>query len=203
MQPITADFVFTNVRIALIATVAYLGGAGYFSPAGVTLATALITSLLPILIPWAMSAYASWGIVKVPADLKINGIAVENAGGGLNTPAPIAAVIEQAKKAAPLILLCLLILPMAACTTAQKNAGTSAAATVIRSVPDLQSRTAYLCKFVPAAEVVTAIFRVDTGTVGQIATGICNSLKTQVATYGIMSREPSYKGVILRGKFVP
>lgn len=200
MQPITVDFVFTNVRIALIATVAYLGGAGYFSPAGVTLATALITSLLPILIPWAMSAYASWGIVKVPENLVITKEDIQKASG--NGAALAKDVVAVAKQAAPLILL-LLILPLAACTTAQKNAGTSAAATVIRSVPDLQSRTAYLCKFVPAAEVVAAIFRVDTGTVGQIATGICNSIKTQVATYGIMSREPSYKGVILRGKFVP
>ena len=147
-----------------------------------------------------MSAYASWGIVKVPENLVITKEDIQKASG--NGAALAKDVVAVAKQAAPLILL-LLILPLAACTTAQKNAGTSAAATVIRSVPDLQSRTAYLCKFVPAAEVVAAIFRVDTGTVGQIATGICNSIKTQVATYGIMSREPSYKGVILRGKFVP
>lgn len=199
MQPITTDFVFTNVRIALIATVAYLGGAGYFSPAGVTLAGALISSLLPILVPWAMSAYASWGVIKVSPDLVISKADIQTASG--NGSATVSSVIDAAKRAAPVLLLTLFVL--GGCTTAQKQAGTTAAATVIRSVPDLQSRTAYVCGFVPYAEVAAAIFKVDTGSIGQIATGVCNALKTQIATYGFMSREPSYKGVILKGKFVP
>lgn len=200
MQPITADFVFTNVRIALIATVAYLGGAGYFSPAGVTLATALITSLLPILIPWAMSAYASWGIVKVPTNLVITKDDIQKASG--NGAALAKDVVAVAKQAAPLILL-LLILPLAACTTPQKKATANVAAAVVRNVPELQSRTAYVCKFVPYADVAAALLKVDLGSVGDIARGVCDALKTQVVTYGIMAREPSYKGVILRGKFVP
>jgi len=201
MQPLTPDFLAGQLRVALIAFTAYGSGKGWFSPTDAGFYLGMFTAFSPIVIPWAFSIWATLGTVKVPAGMIITKDDIQAASG--NGAAPAAAVIDAAKKAAPVILLCLLILPLAACTTAQKQAGTNAAATVIRSVPDLQSRTAYLCKFVPAAEVVAAIFRVDSGTIGQIATGICNSLKTQVATYGIMAREPSYKGVILRGKFVP
>jgi len=68
MQPITPDFVYAQLRIAAVAIVAYCGGAGYFSPAGVTLASALIISVLPLVVPWAFSVYANFGMVKVPVN---------------------------------------------------------------------------------------------------------------------------------------
>lgn len=203
MQPLTPDFVFTQLRIAAIAGIAYAGGAGYFSPAGVTLATALVMSLLPIAVPWAFSIWANWRMVKVPDSLTIRpsdvAIAADNSPG---TGAKIEEIVKVAKQSSvAFVLLSLFVL--GGCTTAQKQAGTSAAATVIRSVPDLQSRTAYVCGFVPLATVAAAILKVDTGSIGEVATGICNALKTQVQTFGFMTREPSYKGVILKGKFVP
>lgn len=209
MQPtlptLTADFVYSQLRVALIAGVAYAGGAGYFTPAGVTLSTALIVSLLPLAVSWGFSWYATWGTVKVPVNMPITSADVSSANGdGVNTPAPAGSVIEAAKKAAtPFALLLLAGLSLGACTPEQRAASVAATAAIVRAVPDLQSRTSYVCGFVPDADVAAAILRIDTGSVGEIARGICAALKTSIPSYGFMSREPSYKGIILRGKYLP
>lgn len=90
---ITSDFVWSQVRVACVAAIAYLGGTGYFSPAGVTLSTALLISLGPILVPWAFSIYANIGKVSVTTDSKAAIVAsVENAGG---TKADIISAVRE------------------------------------------------------------------------------------------------------------
>ncbi len=61
-----ADFIYAQLRVALVAGIAWAGGKGYFTPADSTLAFALVTSLLPIAAPWFASLYATWGTKKVP-----------------------------------------------------------------------------------------------------------------------------------------
>jgi hypothetical protein len=70
MQKLTPDFVYAQIRLALVAAIAYLGGRGTFTPADVTLAGALVTSLLPIAVPWAFSIFSNWGTIKVSTDSK-------------------------------------------------------------------------------------------------------------------------------------
>ncbi len=60
-----ADFLMSQLRVALVATVAYLSGKGVFTPADATFATAIIGAGLPILAPWLASMYATYGTVKV------------------------------------------------------------------------------------------------------------------------------------------
>lgn len=201
MQPLTPDFVGAQLRLFAMALIAYLSGKGVFTPVDAGFAAAVVTSLGPIAVPYVVSTVANWGVIKVPANLVITKDDIQAASG--NGSAPAKDVIAVAKHAAPLLLLCLLLLPLGACTAMQKTVTTNVAAAVVRSVPDLQSRTAYVCKFVPYADVAAAILKVDTGAIGDVARGICDALKTQTVTYGIMAREPTYKGVILRGKFVP
>jgi hypothetical protein len=65
LQPITVDFVYSQMRIALVAVIAYGGGAKWFTPEQAGLYMALFTSLGPIAIPWAWSIFANFGKVFV------------------------------------------------------------------------------------------------------------------------------------------
>lgn len=75
MQKLTPDFVYAQSRVALIAGIAYAGGTGAFSPAGVTFATALVLSVLPILVPWGFSVFSNWGTILVTTDSKAAAVA--------------------------------------------------------------------------------------------------------------------------------
>ena len=66
MQQITAEFVYTQLRIVLIGGVSYAAGKGWFTPTDATFAGVVITSILPLLVPWFFSTYVSWGTTKVP-----------------------------------------------------------------------------------------------------------------------------------------
>lgn len=64
-QPITLDFLMSQLRLALVALLAYGGGKGWFTPADASLITALAASLGPIVIPWAWSIFSNLGTVRV------------------------------------------------------------------------------------------------------------------------------------------
>jgi hypothetical protein len=64
-QPITLDFLMSQLRVALVAVLAYGGGKGWFTPADATVITALAASLGPIVVPWAWSIVANLGTVRV------------------------------------------------------------------------------------------------------------------------------------------
>ena len=66
MQPITQEFVYTQLRILLIGGVSYGAGKGIFTPTDATFAGVVITTVLPMVVPWFFSTYASWGKTKVP-----------------------------------------------------------------------------------------------------------------------------------------
>lgn len=192
MQPVTPEFIFTNLRIAFIAVIAYMGGAGYFSPAGVTLATALVTSLLPIAVPWAISAYMSWNVTKVP----LNSVAAEVAVAQTLTsnPQALAAVAMDAarKHVAPLILIAFLALPMIGCATRPGKPST---------VEIVQGYAKAVCAFVPTAETIDAIFK--TGLTDEIAMGkaICASIApTNRQTF--LPSVPTVRGVPVVGRYL-
>lgn len=64
-QPITLDFLMSQLRLALVALLAYGGGKGWFTPADASLITALAASLGPIIVPWAWSIFSNLGTVRV------------------------------------------------------------------------------------------------------------------------------------------
>lgn len=61
----TLDFVTGQLRLAMVAVLAYGGGRGWFTPADATFITALAGALGPLLIPWAWSIFANAGKVSV------------------------------------------------------------------------------------------------------------------------------------------
>lgn len=61
-----SDFILAQLRVAAVAVIAYAGGRGWFTPADSALATALLTSIGPIIAPWIASIYATYGTKKVP-----------------------------------------------------------------------------------------------------------------------------------------
>jgi hypothetical protein len=65
MQTITPDFIFSQLRLALVATLAYGGGAHWFTPEAAGLYLTLFTTLGPIAIPWGWSIIANLGVVFV------------------------------------------------------------------------------------------------------------------------------------------
>jgi hypothetical protein len=65
MQTITPDFLFSQIRLALVAVLAYGGGAHWFTPEAAGLYLTLFTTLGPIAIPWAWSIVANLGVVFV------------------------------------------------------------------------------------------------------------------------------------------
>lgn len=64
-QPITLDFLMSQLRLALVAVLAYGGGKGWFTPADASLITALAASLGPVVVPWAWSIFSNLGTVRV------------------------------------------------------------------------------------------------------------------------------------------
>lgn len=63
-----SSFMLSQLRAALLALIAFLAGKGIFTPIDATFATAMVTALGPILAPFIMSAYANFGVKKVPQD---------------------------------------------------------------------------------------------------------------------------------------
>ena len=88
----TPDFILGQLRLAAVALVAYLTGKGVFTPADATLATALGTSLGPILIPWAFSIYMNYKTVRVSANSNAAAVAAVEKTGDTSKAAAIAAV---------------------------------------------------------------------------------------------------------------
>jgi hypothetical protein len=67
-KAITVDFVLSQLRIALVATLAYGGGKGWFTPTDAGFYYAIATALGPIAVPWAWSIVANLGKVFVRSD---------------------------------------------------------------------------------------------------------------------------------------
>jgi hypothetical protein len=61
----TYDFVMGQLRIALVAALAYSGGKGWLTPTDATLLTTVATALGPLIIPWAWSVAVNYGVVHV------------------------------------------------------------------------------------------------------------------------------------------
>lgn len=61
-----SDFVLGQVRLALVAVIAWCGAKGYFTPVDSTLALALVTSMMPVLVPWGWSIYSNINMKRVP-----------------------------------------------------------------------------------------------------------------------------------------
>ena len=64
-QTITPDFLMSQLRLALVAVLAYGGGAHWFTPEAAGLYLTLFTTLGPIVIPWAWSIFSNLGRVSV------------------------------------------------------------------------------------------------------------------------------------------
>lgn len=62
----TQTFFLGQLRLALVAIMAYAGGKGWLTPTDAGLATALITSLGPLVGPWVWSVYANINSKLVP-----------------------------------------------------------------------------------------------------------------------------------------
>lgn len=61
----TYDFVMGQLRIALVATLAFAGGKGWLSPTDAGAITAIATGLGPLVIPWVWSIAANAGVIHV------------------------------------------------------------------------------------------------------------------------------------------
>ena len=61
----TYDFVIGQLRIALVAVLAYAGGRGWLTPTDATLLTTVATAMGPLILPWAWSVFANVGVVHV------------------------------------------------------------------------------------------------------------------------------------------
>jgi hypothetical protein len=92
----TYDFVMGQLRIALVAGLAFCGGKGWLSPTDAGAITAIATGLGPLVIPWAWSIVANAGVIHVAAG-------------------SAAAKVAEVEKTAPLVA-------NAAATTATANA---------------------------------------------------------------------------------
>lgn len=62
----TYDFFLGQLRVAMVAILAYSGGKGWLTPADATLATALASSLGPLLLPWVWSIVRNYDAKIVP-----------------------------------------------------------------------------------------------------------------------------------------
>ncbi len=61
----TYDFIMGQLRVALVAGLAYAGGKGWLTPTDATLFTTMATALGPLLIPWLWSAISNLGVIHV------------------------------------------------------------------------------------------------------------------------------------------
>lgn len=67
-QPITLDFFMSQLRLAVVALLAYGGGAHWFTPEAAGLYLTLFTTLGPIAIPWAWSIVSNFGTIRVSSN---------------------------------------------------------------------------------------------------------------------------------------
>lgn len=93
-------------------------------------------------------------------------------------------------------------LALVACTTTDPVTGASS------PIEDIQSATASVCQFLPAAETVADILALDDprhDTASAVARAICTALAPQapagVAT--LFSAPPTVDGVVIRGERLP
>lgn len=64
----TYDFVMGQLRVALVAALAFAGGKGWLTPTDAGAITAIATGLGPLIIPWLWSVFANLGVVHVRSD---------------------------------------------------------------------------------------------------------------------------------------
>lgn len=64
-QPITPDFLYSQLRLALVAILAYGGGAHWFTPEAAGLYLTLFTTLGPMVVPWVWSIISNLGTTRV------------------------------------------------------------------------------------------------------------------------------------------
>jgi hypothetical protein len=64
-QPITPDFLLSQLRVAIVAVLAYGGGAHWFTPEAAGLYLTLFSTLGPLAIPWGWSIVSNFGSTKV------------------------------------------------------------------------------------------------------------------------------------------
>lgn len=69
----TQDFFLGQLRLIAVAILAYVSGAGYLTPAGSGLATAILTPIGLLIGPWIWSLYVNVNKKLVPA----NSVAIE------------------------------------------------------------------------------------------------------------------------------
>lgn len=62
----TQDFVMGQLRLALVAALAFAGGKGWITPADAGFATAMMTSLGPLFAPWLWSIFVNINRKSVP-----------------------------------------------------------------------------------------------------------------------------------------
>lgn len=65
MQTITPDFLYSQLRLALVATLAYGGGAHWFTPEAAGLYLTLFTTLGPIALSWIWPTVANIGTIRI------------------------------------------------------------------------------------------------------------------------------------------
>lgn len=94
----TYDFVIGQLRIALVAVLAYSGGKGWLTPTDATLLTTVATAIGPLVLPWVWSIVANAGVVHVPAGSAAAAVAaVEKTSPAIASAAAAVAVAEVAK----------------------------------------------------------------------------------------------------------
>lgn len=65
LQKITPDFLWSQIRTLCVGVIAYLAGRHTFTPEDAGLATVILTTMGPVLIPWAWGFFSNFGTVKV------------------------------------------------------------------------------------------------------------------------------------------
>jgi hypothetical protein len=65
VQPITADFAYSQIRLALVAVLAYGGGKGWFTPADSSVIVAVASSIGPLVFPYVWSIVSNLGTIKI------------------------------------------------------------------------------------------------------------------------------------------
>jgi hypothetical protein len=119
----TLDFVTGQLRLALVAVLAYGGGRGWFTPADATFITALAGALGPLLIPWAWSIYANAGQINVASGSAAAAVARVEKIDPASASTGAASAIQAAKVAVVLVavmLAGLVVLPGEASAQARK-----------------------------------------------------------------------------------
>lgn len=101
---ITYDFVMGQLRVALVAALAYASGKGWLTPTDAGALTAVATGLGPLMVPWAWSVFVNLGVVHVQSGSAAATIAkVETA-----APAAAAEVADKLAKGVGMALALML-----------------------------------------------------------------------------------------------